>query len=137
MADSLEMTILAEKPLDGLRVLVLEDEFLIAMDVEELCREHGASDVAILRSFTDSDANPLAGAAAFDAAVLDVMVAGQPTFDFARQLQERCIPFVFATGHADNPSLFEAFEDVAVVGKPYSGDELVKALAAAVLARKG
>ncbi|TIX20809.1 MAG: response regulator, partial [Mesorhizobium sp.] len=33
--------------LDGLRILVLEDEFLIAMDVEQLCRDYGAGDVVI------------------------------------------------------------------------------------------
>ena len=35
--------------LDGLRILILEDEFLIAMDVEQLCRDHGAADVVIAR----------------------------------------------------------------------------------------
>ncbi|TIX32026.1 MAG: response regulator, partial [Mesorhizobium sp.] len=35
--------------LDGLRILVLEDEFLIAMDVEQLCRDHGAAEVTIAR----------------------------------------------------------------------------------------
>ena len=35
--------------LEGLKILVLEDEFLIAMDVEQLCRDHGAEDVAVAR----------------------------------------------------------------------------------------
>lgn len=124
-------------PLDGLRVLILEDEFLIAMDVEELCREHGAAEVVIVRSFAESGAEPLDEVGLFNAAVLDVSLAGHPTFDFARRLQERSIPFVFATGHADNASLFESFEGVAVVGKPYSGNDLIEALAAAISARSG
>ena len=45
--------ILVSQPLAGLRVLILEDEFLIAMDVEQLCRDHGAADVIILRRLED------------------------------------------------------------------------------------
>lgn len=42
--------------LDGLRILVLEDEFLIAMDVEQICRDYGASDVIIARTIEEAEA---------------------------------------------------------------------------------
>ena len=35
--------------LSGLRILILEDEFLIALDVEQLCRDHGATDIIVER----------------------------------------------------------------------------------------
>ena len=41
--------------LEGLRILLLEDEFLIAMDVEQLCRDHGAADVAVAQPVLTPD----------------------------------------------------------------------------------
>lgn len=122
---------MASSLLAGLRLLIVEDEFLIAMDVEQLCRDHGAAD-----AFVVSTAAALAPGAFsrtdFDAAILDVMVEGQPTLGFARGLAEQGIPFIFATGYSDRQEVFSAFPGVRVVGKPYAGDELVEALAAAL-----
>ena len=118
-------------PLAGLRVLVMEDELLIAMDVESLCREHGADEVILVHALDRTD-DLLALNAAPDAGILDLSLAGLPTFDFARQLLAKGIPFVFATGHADDEGLFVDFPGVAVVGKPYAGGALINALAAAI-----
>lgn len=118
--------------LDGLHVLVMEDEFLIALDVEQLCRDHGASNVAIVRSLDDFGPDSLDP---FQAAIIDVMLDGRSTMDFAQQLLARSIPFVFATGYADSEDLFKGFDGVAVVGKPYSGNELMEALAGAIARR--
>ena len=71
--------------LDGMHVLVLEDEFIIAMDVEQLCREHGATAVTIVRQIEDLGENPLEGEP-FHVAVLDLMLGGVPTTDFASTL---------------------------------------------------
>lgn len=120
-----------EISLEGMHVLVLEDEILIAMDVEQLCRDCGAADVTIVRDLDQLGPDPFAGAP-FHAAVLDVMVAGRSTVDFARQLQMRRIPFVFATGYVDTDELFEGFAEVEVVDKPYSSTALIKAVAAAI-----
>jgi DNA-binding response OmpR family regulator len=116
--------------LEGLRILVLEDEFLIAMDVEQLCRDHGARDVVIKGRLGEipEDAETLSG---FDAAIIDLMLGGVSTLDFAARLQAREVPFVFATGYADLREIAQHFPEVAVIGKPYSGDVLVAAVAAA------
>jgi len=109
-----------------MRVLVLEDEFLIAMDVEQLCQDAGSSEVKIARSLAevaDLDMD------SFDAAIVDVMLAGSSTLDFARILQERGTPFVFASGYSDLAEITAAFPGKVVVGKPYAGDDLVQALA--------
>ncbi len=122
--------------LEGLRLLIVEDEFLIAMDMEQLCRDHGAADAVVIGTAADLGAAP-AGLADFDAAILDVMVEGQPTLDFARSLAERGIPFVFATGYSDCGDVFAAFPGVRVVGKPYAGDDIVEAVVAALAAAGG
>lgn len=119
------------RPLAGMKILVLEDEYLIAMDVEQLCRDHGASDVMILRSLDDVAAQ---GDIADEvhAAVLDLMLAGNSTTEFAQQLQTKGIPFVFATGFSDSEDIFTSFPGVNVVAKPYGGPMLIEAIADAI-----
>lgn len=112
------------RPLSGLRILVLEDEYLIAMDVEQLCRDHGAAEVVIMRSVPD------AATLVCDVAILDVMLGGVSTLPFAAKLRERNIPFIFATGY-DASERFADFAGVPVVGKPYGAGELVDAVARA------
>lgn len=119
-----------DNPLAGLRILVMEDEFLIAMDVEELCRDNGAAEVVLVRDLDELTDD--AGAASFDAAVLDVMLAGRSTIDFARSLAGRGIPFVFATGYSGDDGLFATLPGVEVVEKPYAGDALLAAIRRAV-----
>jgi CheY-like chemotaxis protein len=117
------------KLLANLRILVLEDEFLIAMDVEDLCREHGAAEVSIIRSLSEIDAD---SSMQFDAAIVDLMLDGASTLDFAERLSARGVPFVFASGYTDVAEIRRRFPDIVLVGKPYSGDDLVRALASAV-----
>ena len=115
--------------LDGLRVLILEDEFLIAMDVEQLCRDHGAREVSIARDLVEIDAGQVKET--FDVAIVDLMLNGVSTIDFATALRDQEVPFVFASGYSDTPELLNAFPGVELVAKPYSGDDLIQAVAAA------
>jgi CheY-like chemotaxis protein len=100
------------------------------MDVEQLCRDHGAAEAILVH-----DLDRLEDATAderFDVAVIDAMLNGRPTLDFARELRDRNVPFVFATGYSDAAERFADFPGVPVVGKPYSGPELIEAIAEAV-----
>jgi CheY-like chemotaxis protein len=118
---------LPSNALAGLRVLLLEDEYLIAMDVELLCRDHGAAEVILKRSVGELD-GPLGE---FDVAIVDLMLAGHSTVPFAERLRDAGKPFVFASGYAGNDELHEAFPGIRVVGKPYAGTDLIEAVAAA------
>ena len=115
--------------LDGLRILVLEDEFLIAMDVEQLCRDHGAQEGVIARDLAEIDAQRIA--TQFDAAIVDLMLSGNSTLEFAAGLRETGVPFVFASGYSDAEEIGASFPGVKLVTKPYSGEDLVEALALA------
>ena len=121
---------MATEKLAGLNILILEDEYLIAMDVEHLCLEHGAAEVSIVSDLSaagsPSDLPP------FDVAVLDLMLNGHSTLGFAAQLRDRGVPFVFATGYASLDDQAADFLDIAIVSKPYSGIDLVEALVAAL-----
>lgn len=125
-----ENSLLAPQPLAGFRVLVLEDEYLIAIDVEQLCRDHGAEEAILVRDLDTIESHM--ENIAFDVAVIDMMLGGNSTLEFASRLQQRNLPFVFATGYADASEKFADFPGVQVVGKPYGGPELVEAIAEAV-----
>jgi len=116
-----------ENSLKGLRALVLEDEVLIALDLEQLLRDLGADDVTVAHNLNDVDPG-----GAFDVAILDLMLAGQSTIAFASALFARGVPFVFATGRSDTAQLLADLPGVPVVGKPFSSEALVRALTEAL-----
>src|SRR6188474_1103177 len=90
---------LMKDKLSGLRILILEDESLIAMDVEQLCREHGASDIMVERDLDGLEADGALDG--FDVAIVDLMLAGVSALPFAERLRDVGRPFVFTSGFAD------------------------------------
>ena len=122
-------------PLAGLSILVLEDEFLIAADVEQLCLEHGAEQVTVSHSVEALGPTPITSIG-FDAAVLDMRLNGVETLEFGASLLAAGKPFVFATGYADKAGLSAAFPDIEIVPKPYSGNSLIGAIRGAVDRRR-
>jgi DNA-binding response OmpR family regulator len=69
----------------------------------------------------------LARTGSFDAAVLDVNLAGEFVFPAASILRDRRIPFLFSTGYG-GPPLEEEFREVPTIGKPFSIDQLDETL---------
>lgn len=118
-----------KKPLSGARVLLVEDEPIIAMNIEQLCREHGAADVMTVASF-EALVPDILEAGKISTAILDIRLSDQWTDDFARLLQDRRIPFIFATGYAAGHQVFEPFAGIRIVEKPYIENDLIEALAA-------
>jgi len=117
---------LNEPFLDGLAVLVLEDEYLISVEIEDLCRDAGAADVRIVSSIEDLD--QVGSLKTIDVAVVDLRLRGKSTLDFARHLRSEGMPFLFATGMSDLSELNPEFDSVAVVGKPYDSETLITAI---------
>ncbi|TIX39567.1 MAG: response regulator [Mesorhizobium sp.] len=70
-------------------------------------------------------------AAQFDAAIVDLMLSGTSTLGFASLLRESGLPFIFASGHSEVDELKAAFPEIRLVSKPFSGEDLVEAVAAA------
>lgn len=122
---------MAADALSGKRILVLEDEFLIAMDVEQLCRECGADDIVILRNLEETGGAE-AVAKRFDVAVLDLMLEGRSAVGFAQELLHLGVPFVIASGYSDPDELHSVLPGATVIGKPYSGTVLMDAVIAAL-----
>jgi CheY-like chemotaxis protein len=109
-----------------LRILVVEDEMLVAMNIEDMLLELG-HEVAGLASRLDP-ALALAREVPFDAAMLDVNLAGEPSFPVAELLAERGIPFLFATGYG-RQGIEERFHARPILQQPFRSADLGAALA--------
>jgi len=123
------------KTLSGLSILLVEDEFLIALDAEEMLRELGAATVTVVSTF--EDAEKAIGDSTFDLALLDVNLNGRKSFPLADLLAKKNTPVVFGTGYNLMARQMEGFKAGGVcVTKPYSATSLQKGLIT-VLQQKG
>ena len=126
--DGISATHQAEPPSTGrpLRILIAEDEPLVAMDLEERARMLGFH---VLGAFgTVELALAALDEALPDLAVLDVNLRGKLSHPVAEKLRRNGIPVVFATGYEEVVDLPRQLADVPRVSKPFSDAELQEAL---------
>lgn len=115
----------------GRRLLVVEDEAMVAMMLEEMLTELGcvvvdmASSVARGLVLVDSIQSDL------DAAVLDINLGGEKVYPLAEKLAHRGVPFIFSTGYAPS-SIIPAFQAIPTLTKPYGSSALEASLLAAL-----
>jgi CheY-like chemotaxis protein len=108
--------------LQGLRILIVEDDRLVAMALEDLLTDIGCEVVG--PAFTLPDAVQLASESAIQGAILDVNLAGEKVYPVADILNARNCPFVFVTGYG-TAGLREADRSRPVLQKPYRPARLV------------
>ena len=106
----------------GRRVLIVEDESLVAMLLETILEDMGCTPVGPAAT-VDEALRLAADAEPIDAALLDVNVAGRQVFPVAEALRDRGVPFVFSTGYGEGglpdewrgqPTLQKPFTEAAV-----------------------
>jgi PAS domain S-box-containing protein len=107
--------------LKGKRVLLVEDEPLLSMDMEASLLEMGCG--VIGPAGTLAKAKQLIAGSGFDAALLDANLAGQPVDELAVILTQGNIPFAFVTGYG-REALPRGFQEARVLGKPFSKSQL-------------
>jgi CheY-like chemotaxis protein len=112
--------------LAGKRLLVVEDEPLVALDMVANLQEAGAEIAASVA--TVADALRAIESTRVDGALLDGNLHGEPVDRIAAALAGREIPFVFVSGYGPE-SLPPAFRSLGVLTKPFSPEELVEACA--------
>lgn len=110
--------------LAGRRILVVEDEAIIAFAVEDLLIDLGC--VVVGPAGTVEQAEQLAAAAEIDAAILDINLNGARSYVVAAALERRSIPFIFASGY-DEEALQWA-SPVPLLAKPYRKEQIERAL---------
>lgn len=107
------------------RILVVEDEMLVLMNIEYLLADLGCESVTA--AATVDQALALLEAQVFDAAVLDVNLNGCESYPVAVALGARGVPFAFSTGY-NGEDMRDEFRDRPVLRKPYQREGLVQIL---------
>ena len=111
-----------------LRVLVVEDESIVALDIENMLEEMGCQVVASVPRLVR--ALDVASSLDFDLAVLDINLAGEVVYPLAFRLAARGIPFVFSTGYSTS-TLPPELSDRPILKKPVMLANLKRAVAQA------
>ena len=111
--------------LEGLKVLVVEDEMMVSMLIEDMLADLGCTVVGPASRL--EEAVDLARTADLDCAVLDVNLGGQPIFPLADLLREKGAPFAFATGYGD-AGLRDVDRGTPVLQKPFRVGDLARVL---------
>ncbi|MGA9283060.1 MAG: response regulator [Pseudolabrys sp.] len=120
---------MSDKLLRGKRYLVLDDEFLIVLDIQQILELAGAMYVASVATASEAIAL-VRREPKFDLAVLDVKLSGpeENSLGVAALLAEKGTPFVFLTGmRVDNVHAME-FPQAPVIEKPYDASALLEAV---------
>ena len=110
----------------GKRILLLEDEAIIAFAVEDMLIELGCTivgpalnlDEAMALATNDQD---------IDAAILDVNINDARSYSVAQALEQRGVPFVFASGYDESGIAWDG-EPVEIIAKPYRKDQIELAI---------
>ncbi|HVV61028.1 MAG TPA: response regulator [Pseudolabrys sp.] len=113
------------RPPQECSILIVEDETLLAMDVETMVSDAGYRVLGPVTSI--AEAMRVASTSVIDAAILDINLQGQPVFPLADILASSSIPFVVLSGH-QREMLPERHRDRPFIQKPYRVEELLAAL---------
>jgi DNA-binding NtrC family response regulator len=113
--------------LAGIRVLLVEDETLVAMLLEDMIADLGGTVIGSASRVSRALEMVEDPGCAIDLAVLDVNLGGEEVFPVASALAERRVPFAFSTGYG-NAGLPEAWRSRPTLQKPFTQDQVTLVL---------
>lgn len=123
----------AAAPLSGARVLVVEDDLILAMDLEMTLTEAGAEIAGFGQ--TVKEALALVDGNRITAAILDIRIGRETVEPVARKLADRRIPFIFYSAQVDIDPIRVKWPLSKVISKPARPKTIVAAIAEAVKER--
>jgi CheY-like chemotaxis protein len=115
------------KGISDLSVMLLEDEFLIALDAKDILDSLGVKHVEVVNTLAKATA--IAQSGNVDVAILDLNINGEMSFGVAEMFRERGIPIVFASGYELRGRIDAEMEEAVVhLRKPYTCETLKHAI---------
>ena len=111
--------------LDGLRVLVVEDNFMLAELTRDLLEDAGCQVVGPVGRLEEGLAH--ARTEPIDGAILDINLHGELSFAIAEVLARRGVPFLFVTGYQDRSMMPLGLRSALRLDKPVSNERLIEA----------
>jgi two-component SAPR family response regulator len=111
--------------LDGKRVLVVEDEFFVALELELMIRDLGGAVAGPAAHLGAARAVMLQDK--INCAILDVKLDGNTSLPLADELMASGVPVILISGYGSN-QLPSRFANTPKLGKPVSVDELARVL---------
>ena len=118
--------LLADRPLEGVTVLLVEDNILIDLEAEQMLTDLGAR--LVISASTLRAAEEAISANEFGFAMLDISVGRETSFDLARRLRSAGMPYMFASGYGDQVALDSDHSASVIIQKPYERDHLRRAI---------
>lgn len=106
----------------GARVLIVEDQPLLALDLQNLLEAYGYEVVAWASNL--EEAEQIIAKVAIDVALVDFLLNEQPADPLAKQLAAKNIPFAFCTG-SDEKDLASRHPSVPILTKPYMAEDVI------------
>ena len=104
------------------RCIIVEDEYLVALDVEAVLQSIGVETITI--ATTLAEARQAIGQDGADCVLLDVSLSDGKSYDFARHLRDNGIPFGFVSGYGDTSGFPEDLTLAPLLGKPFGENEI-------------
>jgi DNA-binding response OmpR family regulator len=117
---------LDDKPLAGARLLIVEDEVIIAMELQSALEEAGAKVIGPAHTF--KAAMQCAAHKEISAAILDLRLGSHSAGPIAQRLTERGIPFLIYSGQHENDPLRREWKTAPFLSKPATGSRLTAAI---------
>jgi CheY-like chemotaxis protein len=115
--------------LTGLDVLVVEDESMVSMLIQDILASHGCRIVETAARV--KEALEKVGQASFNVAIVDINLNGESSIPIIEALVGACIPLVVATGYGSR-GLPPQLGELPILQKPFTDDDLIKALVTAL-----
>ena len=122
-----------DEPLRGLRILLVEDDPLICLDLETSLAEFGAIVTAVSNVASAFAALSIAMP---DIAVLDFELGAETSEPIAEVVQARKIPFLYLSGHSEHDERFGRWRGIRVLAKPLSAARIARGIQDVLEARR-
>lgn len=110
----------------GSKILLVEDQLLIAMDAEAILNDHGYHNITTATNL--DEARKVVESQDLSLVILDINLGGVTSYELASELVTKNIPFAFASGYDNHEAQDYSLEHIPVIRKPFGEADLLGAI---------